>query len=179
MKSEKNSPPVPPQHQGRISNVDGLLRAIEAYFDSCDDQGMSYTLAGLQYYLGVIDKQLLWGEQVSKSSEPQKTVKLYNSPDVRRALQVARLRIQAQRATQLLDDEKNTQAQIFDLKANFAWVDKQGLEVTSPDNSVGSKVAVVLPAAPGSVSMDEWQKMYQEVMSRRKSVHELKVGGEE
>ena len=41
MKNDKNSPPVPPQHQGRISNVDELLRAIEAYFDSCDDQGMS------------------------------------------------------------------------------------------------------------------------------------------
>ncbi len=178
MKNDKNSPPVPPQHQGRISNVDELLRAIEDYFDNCDDQGMSYTLAGLQYYLGVIDKQLLWGEQVSKSIEPQKTVKLYNSPDVRRALQVARLRIQAQRATQLLDDEKNTQAQIFDLKANFAWVDKQGLEVTSPDNSVGNKVAVVLPANPGSVTMDQWQEMYKQVMANRKSVHELRVGGE-
>ena len=115
---------------------------------------------------------------MSKSSESQKTVKLYNSPDVRRALQVARLKIQAQRATQLLDDEKNTQAQIFDLKANFAWVDKQGLEVTSPDNSVGNKVAVVLPANPGSVTMDQWQEMYKQVMANRKSVHELRVGGE-
>ena len=178
MKNNKNSPPVPPQHQGRISNVDELLRAIEAYFDSCDDQGMSYTLAGLQYYLGVIDKKLLWGEQVSKSSEPQKTVKLYNSPDVRRALQVARLRIEAQRASQLLDDKDGTAAKVFDLKATFGWSDKQALEITNPDDSMGHKVAVVLPAAPGSVSMEEWQKMYQEVMSRRKSVHDLPQGAE-
>jgi len=178
MKNNKNSPPVPPQHQGRISNVNEMLQAIEAYFETCNAMGLSYTCVGLQFYLDCIDPQLLWGERIEKSSESKATVALFRDPEVRRTLQTAKLRIQAQRASQLLDDDRNTQAKIFDLKANHSWSDKQSLEISNPDGNMTNKVAVVLPAAPGSVSMDQWQKMYQEVMARRKSVHELKVGDE-
>ncbi len=162
---------VPQKHQGKLTKVAEVLEAIELYFQQCDEREMSYTCPGLAYYLGVADTRLLFrsGDDggMRKSSEAAQTVKLYSSPDIQHALRLARVRIEAQRVSQLLDDDNNTQAKIFDLKASFGWQDKQALSIENPDGNMSSKVAVVLPGVPGQLSMAEWQKAYQEMMNEK------------
>ena len=162
---------VPTKHPGRLTKVAEVLAAIEEYFQQCDERAMSYTIPGLAYYLGVADTRLLFkpgdSEGLRKSPESTQTVKLYSSPEIQQALRLARVRIEAQRVSQLLDDDNNTQAKIFDLKASFGWQDKQSISVENPDGNMGSKVAVVLPGVPGRLSMAEWQEMYKEVQSAR------------
>jgi hypothetical protein len=46
-------------------------------------------------------------------------------------------------------------------------------EVDNPDGNLGTKVAVVLPYAPGSLTMDEWQKIYDEMAKNRRPLSEL------
>ena len=173
-------PPVPHRHEGKMKNIDDVLRAIEQYFDQCDQRGMSYTLAGLGYWLGVVDLNLLRGtwKSISKSVDTAETVRLFSRPAVQEALRLAKLRVEAQRASQLLDTDINVSAVVFDLKASFGWQDKQAISVENPDGNLGNKVAVVVPHAPGSLSMDEWQKIYDEMAKNRRPLSELDEIGE-
>ncbi len=172
--SENNHPHLVPQkHQGKLATVREVLRAIEGYFEQCDEREASYTIPGLCYFLGVADTRLLFGTGdyggvMRKSPESAQTVKLFSSPDIQQSLRLAKIKIEAQRANQLLDSDKNTSAIIFDLKATFGWQDKQSISVENPDGNLGSKYAVVLPAVPGQLSMAEWQKAYDEMMALRK-----------
>ena len=165
----KNFPPVPHRHEGKLNRIDSVLRAIDSYFEQCDKRGMSYTLAGLAYYLGVADPNLLRGNWNSslRSVDTAETVRLFSRPAVQEALRLAKLRIEAQRASQLLDTDGNVQALIFDLKATFGWVDKQNLQIENPDGNLGSKAVVVMPALPGQLTMDQWQKFYDSMKESR------------
>ncbi len=171
-------PPIPQRHESKLTSVSGVLSAVELYFETCDERKMSYTIPGLCYFLGLGDTKLLFGSgsdhaRQEKSVESKETVRLFSSPAVKDALMLARMRIQAQRASQLLDDNDNKAGVIFDLKSTFDWQDKQNLSVTNPDGHMGSKVAVVLPAAPGSVNMEQWQEMYKQVMGQREGIESL------
>jgi hypothetical protein len=167
------SPPIPNRYDSKLTSVNQVLEAIEEYFMTCDTISCSYTIPGLCYFLGLGDTKLLSGldegrQGYIKSSESKDTVRLFSSPAVQQALRLAKVRIEAQRASQLLDTDGNVQALIFDLKATFGWQDKQAISVENPDGNLGSKYAVVLPAVPGQLSMAEWQKAYDEMMATRK-----------
>ena len=73
-------------------------------------------------------------------------------------------------AEQIIRNQKFTGAAAFQLQPNLiardlGLADKQ--EVSSPDGSLGNKVAVVLPGVPGTLSMEEWTKAYQRMQSAR------------
>lgn len=73
---------------------------------------------------------------------------------------------------QIIRNQKFTGAAAFQLQPNLiardlGLADKQ--EVSSPDGSLGNKVAVVLPGVPGTLSMEEWTKAYQRMQLARES----------
>jgi len=112
-----------------------------------------YTLTGLCTFLGII---------VSTWTNWKK-----NRPDLQDIIFYAEQIIYENKISGATADVFN--ANIISRELGLA--DKQ--DHTSSDGSVGTKVAVVLPAAPGSLDMDQWQDMYKQVMARRKSVHDL------
>ena len=117
-----------------------------------------YTLAGLRLFLGInTDTWNSWRK---------------NRNDLMEVIEKAEQIIWQQKFAGAAADLFN--ANIISRELGLA--DKQ--DHTSSDGSVGTKVAVVLPAAPGSLDMDQWQDMYNQVMARRKSVHDLPQGAE-
>ena len=170
------TPPVPQRCESRLTSVSQVLDAIEEYFRTCDERKMSYTQPGLAYYLGIGDIKLLFGPDDnyqgfnSRSSETKETIRLFSSPAIQQALRLARMRIEAQRASQLIDDDGNVQAKIFDLKASFGWQDRQDIRVENPDGNFASKVVTVLPAKPGELSMDAWLEWYENTMRKDKAL---------
>ena len=71
---------------------------------------------------------------------------------------------------QVVRNQKFSGAASFQLQPNLiardlGLADRQ--EHTSPDGSMGTKVAVILPGVPGTLSMEEWTKAYQEMQASK------------
>lgn len=91
-----------------------MQKKIDAYFAECDDHGEPYTIPGLAYALGFVDRQAVSHYETYPEF----------SPTIKRA----RLRIERQRNSGLVLGTGSAAGHIFDLKNNFGWKDKQEVE---------------------------------------------------
>ena len=105
---------IKPGRPLKYSELEGLQSKIDEYFREADKAGMRYTVPGLAYFLGFVERKAIW--------EYKQRPKF--SPTIKRAL----LRIEQQRAHELLT-ENNPVGKIFDLKNNFGWKDEKQLDV--------------------------------------------------
>jgi len=80
---------------------------IDQYFEECDREGLSYTVPGLCAAIGLNSRQAL--------HEYQKKRLFFDT------IKRAKLKIEGQRARQLVSEKGNVQGLIFDLKNNFGW----------------------------------------------------------
>ena len=102
--------------------VDELQDAIDRYFDYADVQGWPYTVPDLAYYLGFNSRTSLLNYE--GRDEFMVTIKR------------AKLKIEGQRARQLVQGQGVVAGQIFDLKNNFGWRDQQEKIVTGAMNTI-------------------------------------------
>lgn len=99
----------------KYADPDELAARIQAYMADCTEQGTPPSVAGLCYFLGFADKQALstyetYGEEFSLP------------------IKRARLKIEMDRQTRLIDPRSYTPGLIFDLKNNHGWKDKTETE---------------------------------------------------
>lgn len=126
-----------------------LAAKCTEYFDMRDEAGKSYTVAGLISHLGFASRATL---QAYREREEFHEV-------VERAL----LHIEDQRNEQLVKGQGVVAGQIFDLKVNHGWKDKDASEGHSGPHT---KV-VVVPIMPGSMDMAQWQLAWQQMLDQK------------
>ena len=80
---------------------------MNRYFQRCDQEGLPYTIPDLCLAIGLNSRQSL--HQYEQRSQFFDTIKR------------AKLKIEGQRARQLVTGKGNKRAIIFDLKNNFGW----------------------------------------------------------
>jgi len=111
---------------------------VDAYFDQCEVDKKSATLAGLSYFMGFADKQS-FGEYENYSDVFSLTVKR------------ARLRMEADRHERVISKDSFTPGLIFDLKNNHGWKDKTEQELTGLDGGP-IKTETILGVDPSQFS---------------------------
>lgn len=137
----------------KYKTAKAMEKQIQAYFEACDENNASYTVAGLAYHLGFARRDSLYDYE--------------SKPEFAEIINRAKLRIEMQRNEQLVQGQGVVAGQIFDLKCNFGWREpSQQLEVNNPDGNLGTKVTTVLPAAP--LSIEEWQQWYDKMINTQK-----------
>lgn len=99
-----------------IESPDQMQEMAESYFAEREAANKPFTMAGLCYALGFSDRHSL--SEYEKHKEYTATVKRL------------RLRVEQARLEDMVDKAKFTPGQIFDLKNNHGYVDKQEVEVT-------------------------------------------------
>ena len=100
----------------KYKNPEDMQLLVDEYFKACDDKEEPYTVPGLAYALGFNSRQTLLNYQ-----------QMHGFSDV---VDRAKLRIETQRAAQLVAGKVNVVGAIFDLKNNFQWKDKHEIEQT-------------------------------------------------
>jgi len=105
------------------ASPEDMDEAIDAYFQKCDTERRPYTIAGLAYELGFIDRHSI--PEYEKRPEFSATIKN------------ARSRIEMQRSERLVSGDGNVTGMIFDLKNNFGWKDKQDVDIQSGGQPIG------------------------------------------
>jgi hypothetical protein len=105
-----------------IAEATEMEAKAEDYFADCELATKPFTMAGLCYALGFSDRHAL--AEYEKRPAFSATVKRL------------RLRIEQQRSEALVDKDKFTPGQIFDLKNNHGWVDKQEIAHSASDELI-------------------------------------------
>ncbi len=142
-----------PKRAGRpphFSTVEEMQEAIDRYFQEADEKKWPYTIPDLAYALGFNSRQSLLNYQ--------------NKPIFMDTIKRAKLRIEGQRARQLVQGQGIVAGQIFDLKNNFGWRDQQEpAEAQKEKVLVQNNIGLVgMPPQPRDIA--EWSKWYQEIM---------------
>ena len=127
-----------------------MQAAIEQYFADADGKKWPYTIPDLALALGFTSRQSLLNYQYK--------------PEYMDTIKRAKLRIEGQRARQLVQGQGMVAGQIFDLKNNFGWRDQQDLanstvEKTFVQNNIG---LIGMPPQPKSI--EEWEQNYRRIM---------------
>ena len=121
------------------------------YFDMRDEQNKSYTVAGLISHLGFASRATL---QAYRERE-----------EFHEIVERAMLHIEDQRNDQLVKGQGVVAGQIFDLKVNHGWRDKDAAEA----NSGPSTKVVVVPILPGAMDMAMWQTAWQQMLDQKQA----------
>ncbi len=101
----------------KIKSPKEMQKKMEAYFQQCDADKKPYTVPGLALGLGLATRQSL----LDYSDR---------DPGYLDAVKKAKLRIEAQRNSMMIEGKGNVIGAIFDLKNNFGWKDKQEHELS-------------------------------------------------
>jgi len=133
-----------------FESVEEMQAAIEQYFADADGKKWPYTIPDLALALGFTSRQSLLNYQYK--------------PEYMDTIKRAKLRIEGQRARQLVQGQGMVAGQIFDLKNNFGWRDQQDLanstvEKTFVQNNIG---LIGMPPQPKSI--EEWEQNYRRIM---------------
>ena len=136
-------------HNLKYTSAQEMEPVIKEYFDHADSVQKHYTVAGLISHLGFSSRQTL--EDYRKREEFHELVER------------AFLHIEDQRNQQLIAGQGVVAGQIFDLKMNHGWRDK---DVQNQDTG-GNKV-IVVPVLPGALDMQQWAQFYQGMIEARK-----------
>lgn len=97
----------------KFTSVEEMEKAIEEYFDYCDENNKPYTISGLAYALDTNRQTLLDYQEQDKFSD---TIKR------------AKARIERFNEELLFSKDVPTVGVIFNLKNNYNWKDKQEIE---------------------------------------------------
>jgi len=155
------------------SSVQEMQAAIDGYFNMADEKGWPYTIPDLALALGFTSRQSLLNYSCK--------------PEYMDTIKRAKLRIEGQRARQLVQGQGMVAGQIFDLKNNFGWRDQQDHEpepvaTTLVQNNIGLPG---MPPEPKDIA--EWERWYRdwekkklekesrarmEVVERRKGINQ-------
>jgi len=127
--------------------VEELQDAIGRYFDYADEQGWPYTVPDLAYYLGFNSRTSLLNYEGRE--EFMVTIKR------------AKLKIEGQRARQLVQSQGVVAGQIFDLKNDFGWRDQQEKIATGAMNTINIGLPG-MPPAPRNI--EEWEGWYRQMV---------------
>lgn len=102
------TPKYPPEKHAEFA------RLCDEYFDDCDRREAPYTIPGLAYYLGFESRFSI--------------IDYKGKPKFSHTIKRARARIERQRVENLVAGKGSTPGQIFDLKNNFDYKDKQEVD---------------------------------------------------
>lgn len=136
-------------HRMKYQAAEELDRAMREYFDRQDAAGLSYTVAGLVSHLGFSSRQTLEDYRCRE--------------EFHEVVERAFLHIEDQRNQQLVKGQGVVAGQIFDLKVNHKWRDK---DAERPDDRGPNKV-IVVPVLPGSLDMGQWAAFYKQMIESR------------
>ena len=164
-----------PRRAGRppyFSTVEEMDDAIERYFDEADARKWPYTIPDLAFALGFTSRQSL--------------LNYSNKPIFMDTIKRAKLRIEGQRARQLVQRQGIVAGQIFDLKNNFGWRDQQELAEEREERVVVQNNVGLVNMPPQPRDLAEWQEWYnkmiesqQEGLEQIKSVDVIAIGSGE
>ena len=165
-----------PRRAGRLpyfSTVEEMDEAIERYFEEADARKWPYTIPDLAFALGFTSRQSL--------------LNYSNKPIFMDTIKRAKLRIEGQRARQLVQGQGIVAGQIFDLKNNFGWRDQQEPAEEREERVVVQNNVGLVSMPPQPRDLAEWQEWYnkmiesqQEGLEQIKSVDVIAIGsGEE
>lgn len=150
-KKTRDKPGRPPTYE----TAEEMIKLIETYFKKCDKENRPYTVPGLARALGFTSRQSLIN--YAQKSEFVDTLKM------------AKLRIEEQRAEQLIQRQSGCAGLIFDLKNNFGWQDKVEVE---QEVSAKTTCEHSYPMPPQPKDMVEWMEMvkdYNEALKKEKT----------
>ena len=97
----------------KYESVEAMQKAIDKYFDECDENEKPYTVSGLAYALGTNRQTLLNYEDKEEFVDTIKT---------------AKAKIERFNEELLYSKDVSTTGVIFNLKNNYNWKDKQEIE---------------------------------------------------
>ena len=103
----------------KYERVEDLEKAIDRFFDKCDERAEPYTISALSLALGFESRQTLlnYCEYNDENDKPFLD-----------AIKNAKARCEANVEIGLLSGKYNTTGAIFNLKNNYKWKDKQEIE---------------------------------------------------
>jgi len=113
---------MPAGRPRKFTDVELMQEKIDQYFLDCDERKVKYTVPGLAWALGFVSRMSVW--EYGKHPEFTDTIK------------GAMLKIEIQRAEDLVTEVTNPTGKIFDLKNNFGWKDEKYLGI---DAEIGVK----------------------------------------
>jgi hypothetical protein len=125
---------------------------IEAYFKRCEEEKEPVLVTGLALSLDTNRMTLLnWDRQEYIDSDKNQSVS-YNSVDpeerkkISRLIRQAKARIEHKNAVSLFKGEMHPNTGIFNLRANYKWVDRQEVDVTSGDEKLTTgQIQIIMP----------------------------------
>ena len=109
----------PLKYEPDPEGVKAFSKKCDEYFVDCDLREAPYTIPGLAYFLGFLDRHSV--------------INYTGKPAFYATLKAARSRIERQRVENLVSGKGSCPGQIFDLKNNFDYKDKIETAVTGAD----------------------------------------------
>ena len=120
--------PLPPEKKSKkmgrpplYNNCMDLDCMCELYFEDADERGAPYTVPSLAIFLGFASRHSVW--------------ELGQKQDYSHTIKKALGKIESQRIEAMVSGKGNVAGQIFDLKNNFNYVDKQVIDQSVTDKT--------------------------------------------
>ncbi len=138
-------------HLMKYQTAEELDAAMKEYFADRDAKGLDYTVAGLISHLGFSSRQTLESYRCRE--------------EFHELVERAFLHIEDQRNQQLVKGQGVVAGQIFDLKVNHKWRDKDPEERRAEDQ----QKVIIVPVLPGSLDMAQWSAFYKQMIDAQKA----------
>lgn len=143
--------------KAKVSSVETLDAAqmalrVTSYFEECDRRKRSYTVPGLAYAIGFINRKQL----ISFVTDFYETLPGYI---VARAL----MRIEEQRNVEILSSNGMMTGHKLDLATNFDWMDtknRSSKDDEKPTQHITQNVINYNSLPPQSMTVEEWQQRF-------------------
>ncbi len=127
-----------------------MQTVIDQYFEDADAKKWPYTVPDLALALGFTSRQSLLNYQYK--------------PEYMDTIKRAKLRIEGQRARQLVQGQGVVAGQIFDLKNNFGWRDQPESVDQGDEPAIVQSNAGLFGFPPRPKSIEEWEGWYRRYM---------------
>lgn len=147
---EEVSAPRGPGRPPHFSSVEQMQTVIDQYFEDADAKKWPYTVPDLALALGFTSRQSLLNYQYK--------------PEYMDTIKRAKLRIEGQRARQLVQGQGVVAGQIFDLKNNFGWRDQPESVDQGDEPAIVQSNAGLFGFPPRPKSIEEWEGWYRRYM---------------
>lgn len=170
LKESKSTSSIPAVTEKQIANInkggrpayfscaEDMQAAIDDYFEDADAKKWPYTVPDLALALGFTSRQSLINYEIK--GEFLDTVKR------------AKLRIEAQRARQLVQGSGIVAGQIFDLKNNFGWRDEKHIEAVNESKTIVQNNVGLIGMPPEPKNLEEWEQWYKKIIDDKKRAGE-------
>lgn len=136
----------PPKNKGgrprKWTDPKAMQAVIDAYFADCDDKEKPYTIPGLAYALGFLDRHALINYKTRADESDPDADQVYTT------IKKARLKIEEQRS-EMLYSARNPVGAIFDLKTNFNWREDDGPRRNVPQVNIDLRGGSIFISADG------------------------------